>query len=591
MIGMRSLAGLFRTSLRARVAVLMVAIFVAISIPAWLAFDRIIDTTTIRLGRLFAEKQVLFDRYRGLETLISEAALARTLARSPAILAWAAAESDPEMRARGLAEMEHFRRAFRDGSAFVILDASGNYYFNDRQQSYAGKERRYAVDPGNPRDGWYFTTLAGQEDCQLNVDHDDNLGVTKVWVNCKIQGADGRPLGIAGTGIDLSSFIREVVDAEQKGVESIFVDQTGAIQAHRDAAQIDFHSLTKDIESKNTIFNLLDRPQDRNAMAAMMARGAAGGDTVEAGFVEIGGRRVLAGIGYLDRIGWYNITLMDIDEIIDDGLFRPIAALLVLILVAATVLATLLFKRCVLDRLATLEVWAGRLRSGDFSDMRPPMTSSTAEDEIGRLTHAFGEMARTVGDNTHRLEAMVRARTETLERIAHLDPLTGVENRRGFLQAIPPRRAAAAAEGVALGLVLVDLDLFKPVNDRHGHQAGDRVLVEIAQRLGSCLRDGDLLARWGGDEFVLLLGLGGGGSLMAAAELVRRAVIDTPYLLEDGTELPISASIGACPLPVGMPLETALEQADTALYAAKHGGRNRVALAGDPIPGAIRHSG
>ena len=73
--------------------------------------------------------------------------------------------------------------------------------------------------------------------------------------------------------------------------------------------------------------------------------------------------------------------------------------------------------------------------------------------------------------------------------------------------------------------------------------------------------------------------------------LVRRAVIDTPYLLEDGTELPISASIGACPLPVGMPLETALEQADTALYAAKHGGRNRVALAGDPIPGAIRHSG
>ena len=573
MAGPRDIIGLFRTSLRARVVVLMLAILVAISVPAWLAFDRLVDSTAIRLGRLFAEKQILFDRYRGLETLMREASLADTLARSPAIVEWAADEDHPEKRARGLAELEHYRTAFRDGSYFFVADSTGSYYFNDRDNAYDGRQLRYRVDRDNPRDGWYFATLEGPDGCQLNVDHDDNLAVTKVWINCKVLQGE-RPVGVVGTGIDLSSFIREVVDVRQRGVESIFIDRSGAIQAHRDPRQIDFHSITKDLKAKKTIFNLVDGDGDRQALATMMQRVAKDGDTVEAGFVQIGGKKVLAGIGYLDRIGWFNVTLMDIDEIIDQGLFRPIAALLALILVLATVLATMLFKRSVLDRLATLEVWVARIRAGDFSDMHPP----AAGDEIGRLTTAFGEMAREVGDNTHRLEAMVRERTEELERLAHIDPLTGVDNRRGFLRAAAAARERARTDGRRLGLLLVDLDLFKPVNDRYGHRAGDLVLMEISRRLADCLQAGDLVARWGGDEFILVAALGRDGALRQTAEAVRMAVTDAPYRLEDGMEVSLAASVGACLLDDVSPIEAVIGRADAALYAAKLAGRNQSAL-------------
>ncbi|MEQ8347490.1 MAG: diguanylate cyclase [Sneathiellaceae bacterium] len=578
MLTPRGLLDRLRTSLRVRVLLLMLTIFVAISIPAWLAFTLIIDTTTIRLGRLFAEKQVLFDRYRGLETLRRETALAETLARSPVILDWAVNEADPGLRARGLAELEHYRTAFGDGSYFFIADASGNYYFNDRDNSYAGRQLRYSVARDNPRDGWYFATIAGPEACQLNVDHDDNLAVTKVWINCKVL-RDGRPVGMIGTGIDLSSFILEVVDVHQPGVESIFVDRAGAIQAHRDARQIDFHSLTKDIAAKKTVFNLLDRAEDRQAMAAMMQRVSSAEDTVEAGFVQIDGRRVLAGVGYLDRIGWFNVTLMDLDQIIDDDLFRPIAALLVLILAAATVLATVLFQRSVLDRLATLEVWVRRLRAGDFADMNPP----AAADEIGRLTSAFGEMARAVGDNTQRLEAMVRSRTEDLDRLAHLDPLTGIANRRGFLRALADRAATQPQspdpplQGGPPGLILVDMDLFKPVNDRYGHQVGDLALVESARRLAACLQPGDLVARWGGDEFVLLAALPAGTTLQDRAEQIRNAISGRPYSLPGGVEVRVTSSVGACLLDPEAGVEVNLDRADAALYAAKQAGRNQVA--------------
>lgn len=560
---------------------LMVAIFVAVSVPAYVAFDWIINRTIVKLGTLFAEKQVLFDRYRGLETLMREASLAQTLARSPALRAWAEEEERPESRERGLSELEHYREAFKGGSYFFVIDRSGNYYFNDRDNSYAGQQFRYRIDKDNPRDGWYFATRSGPDGCQLNVDHDDNLRVTNVWINCKVT-AEGRTLGVVGTGIDLTSFIREVVDVDQRGVESIFVDRNGAIQAHRDPKLIDFHSLTKDTKSKNTIFKLLDDPVDRAAVAATMERVAAGGTAVEARFVRIGGQQVLAGIGYLDRIGWFNVTLMDVDRIIDRGVFRPIAALLAAILALATVLAAMLFKRSVLDRLALLEGWVARMRAGDFSVAAPPVPDRPA-DEIDRLFRDFGEMAGTVREHTQHLESVVRERTEKLERLAHIDLLTDIYNRRGFLHAVEVERNRARRSGAGLGLIMIDLDLFKQINDRYGHRAGDAVLVEVARRMGGSLRAYDVIGRWGGDEFIMLVEAGDPEMLRRIAEKVRQAVGGTPIRLEDRAELPVTISVGACLLHADMSIEAITAEADNALYEAKKSGRNRVALRGPTL--------
>jgi len=560
-------------SLKTRVFLLILAVFVAVAVPAYVAFDWIVARTTMALGTLFAEKQILFDRYRGLETLFREASLAETLARSPAIVAWAQSEDDPDLRARGLAEFEHYRQAFADGSAFFAIAESGNYYFNDRNRTYAGQELRYALSPDNPRDGWFFTTIDRDPVCQLNVDRDDNIAVTKVWVNCLVR-IEGRVLGVVGTGIDLTAFIRDVVDIPQPGVQSLFVDDTGAIQAHRDPAMVDFHSLTKDTKSKRTIFRQLDSEADRRSLAAMMADVKSGRVQARSAFVEIDGREVLAGVGYLGEIGWFNITLMHIDEIIDRRLFGPVAVLLATMLAAAAVLVTLLFRRQVLDRLARLEGFVQRLRAGD--DVTD--AADAGSDEIGRLSRSFVTMASAVADQKKILEQMVDERTRQLERLANLDPLTDVLNRRGFVRAVEAERGGAGGGRSDLGLLMIDLDALKAVNDGYGHGAGDRMLVEVARRIVRSLRPQDICGRWGGDEFVVLIAGCDEPALMGFAERVLAAIRRAPIELGDGASFDMTASIGACMVDVSQGIEVSAARADAALYSAKGGGRNRLIM-------------
>jgi diguanylate cyclase (GGDEF)-like protein len=576
-------AGLPRThSLKARVMGWTLAILVAIAVPAGAAFLWLVDTTVLKLGTLVAEKQILFDRYRGLEALMREVSLAETVARAPAIVDWAQDEADPEKAGRGLDELEHYRLSFRDRSYFTVIAGSGNYYFNDKDNSYEHDRKRYTLSSDNPRDGWYYKTAALGSGCHLNVDHDDHLRVTKVWINCIIR-KDARVLGIIGTGLDLTQFIREVVDIPQNGVQSMFVDRSGAVQAHRDASLVDFHSLTKDIAAKKTIYQLVDNNADRVLLGEMFARIGTGDTLVQSRFMHVEGKRVLVGIGYLDRLGWFNVTVMDIDRIIDRRLFLPLALLFGAVLLAAAALMTVLFKRAVLDRLARVEQAAQHLRANEFR----AVPIDPGRDEIGRLSQAFGAMEHSIEANTARLEEAVRERTEQLERLAHADPLTGVFNRRGFERAF----AASRARARRAGLLLVDLDNLKPINDRHGHQGGDAVLTELARRMTALLCDGDICARWGGDEFILLLDDIGPDELSALAARIVAAAAQSPVDLDNGACVPIGISVGATLLEPRDTLADAARRADEALYAAKRAGRNGFAVSppeGAPMLRRIR---
>ena len=567
---------LWATSLRARVLILTVALFVGVAIPAWLVFDHIVSTIIVRLGTLIAEKQILYDRTRGLEALLREASLAETLTRSPAIRQWAEDEASPEKKARAIAELERYRQAFKDQSYFFVIDKSGNYYFNDRDNGFDGRQLRYAVRRENPRDGWYFKTAAQAPTCQLNVDRDDNLAVTKVWINCVVRDG-GKVLGIVGTGIDLADFIREVVAVPQRGVESIFVDRSGAIQAHRDPAMVDFHSLTKDTKAKKTIFLLVDRDKDRETLERLMETVAAGGVVIDTGFVQIDGHRVLAGVGYLGEIGWFNLTLMNLDEIVDRRLFVPIGVLLAVMLVVVAILVSLLFERAVLKRLARLEGWVRRTEGGDYSASEV----DDHGDEIGRLSQAFGRMARAVGRQTDVLEAVVRERTLQLESIANRDPLTGILNRRGFLAAAETARRRATADGSRFGVVLIDLDMLKGVNDTFGHATGDAVLVACAERIGATLGPDGACGRWGGDEFVALAAVDDGHALAILAERLQAAIGTVVIAVDDGRTITASVSVGAALAEPGETIDAAAARADAALYEAKRAGRHRVALSPD----------
>lgn len=578
---MRLLDAWRSSGLKGRVLALVLATMVAIALPASGIFLWIVNSTVVKLGTLFAEKQILFDRFRGLEALMREVSLAETVARAPVIVEWAQDERDPEKARRGLAELEHYRLSFNDRSYFAVVDKSGNYYFNDKDNSYEHNRLRYAVSPDAPQDAWYFKTRALGKGCHLNVNRDETLGVTKVWINCIIQ-KDGQVLGLIGTGVDLTQFIREVVEFPQTGVQSMFVDLQGAIQAHRDPRVVDFHSLTKDISAKKTIFNLLDRETDRVALAEMMKQVSRGDVLVLSRFMQMEGREVLVGVGFLDRLGWFNVTVMDVDAIIDRKLFMPLAALIAAILLAAATLMTLLFKRKVLDRLAWVEQGLARLRGGDFK----ATAREDGHDEIARLAHAFNEMAQAVGDNTGRLETMVRERTEQLERLAQYDPLTSILNRRGFDHAFAREQNRARREGKPCGLLIVDLDRFKRVNDEHGHQGGDAVLVACVQRMSSVLRNYDACARWGGDEFILLISGCDVPALSAIAAKLGANLRDAPVPFADGRMVAVTASIGAVLVGQDESLSDAAARADAALYEAKRNGRDRFVLHKTPLRAA-----
>lgn len=162
---------------------------------------------------------------------------------------------------------------------------------------------------------------------------------------------------------------------------------------------------------------------------------------------------------------------------------------------------------------------------------------------------------------------------ELAHRSAH-DPLTGLYNRRSFVDRMRAQQAASDD-----CFTLLDIDHFKRINDRHGHAAGDAVLVEVGRRLNEVVRDTDMVLRWGGEEFLVY---SQGVSEARRPLLVQRilnAIASTPVLLEDGTALAVTATAGAVSLPLGsseaLGWEQAIALADRALYKGKEAGRNR----------------
>jgi len=172
----------------------------------------------------------------------------------------------------------------------------------------------------------------------------------------------------------------------------------------------------------------------------------------------------------------------------------------------------------------------------------------------------------------------VQQNVELIEHIAEIrnltwrDSLTGLWNRRWFFDRGAKELEAAAVDGWPLSIAMIDLDDFKKVNDTHGHAAGDRALRHVAQQLRDLCQDGDLAARIGGEEFVLLTRRSGEAA-QRHLDALRARVASTPVDFE-GTAIPLTISIGSA--QGGGDLDALLRDADEALYQAKGGGRNRV---------------
>jgi diguanylate cyclase (GGDEF)-like protein len=209
-----------------------------------------------------------------------------------------------------------------------------------------------------------------------------------------------------------------------------------------------------------------------------------------------------------------------------------------------------------------------------------------------RLRAREVELQRThdeLDDLNRELEARVQARTEALEIanarlevLASIDPLTGISNRRHFVQLAHAEISRAKRQHLPLSVIMFDIDFFKAINDSFGHEAGDKTLVAIASALTSHLRAGDVFARLGGEEFILMLPGQGIKDALQTAERLRLVVAQ---LHVDGCDAEVTVSAGVTSLESeAEEIDDLLRRADRALYLAKRQGRNRVCAS--PLAGS-----
>ena len=223
---------------------------------------------------------------------------------------------------------------------------------------------------------------------------------------------------------------------------------------------------------------------------------------------------------------------------------------------------------------------------------------------VRRLTRRTEELESAVDERTHELRKMA----DELKELSLRDPLTGLRNRRflfetlaSLMEDLARRQAHVSAgatdrrgrtEGDVVGLFMVDIDHFKEVNDTHGHDAGDQILRRFAELLQECVRAEDIVVRWGGGEFLVVLPHTLYGSLSEFAERLRVKVESEDFQLPSGGVANKTCSVGYSSLPFAddpdgeISLEQAITVADLGLYKAKRDGRNRTVhvVAGDQLP-------
>jgi len=233
--------------------------------------------------------------------------------------------------------------------------------------------------------------------------------------------------------------------------------------------------------------------------------------------------------------------------------------------------------------------------------LKPLLDSTTSEVEFAvrfpesenHYYHASAHHIRSDLFSSEAITILIRDVTENVNLMenlkdqANLDSLTGLFNRRCLIDLGTRELERACQNGQTLGVIMMDLDHFKSINDRHGHAVGDIVLKEVASRIFKGLRDEDIYGRYGGEEFVVFLPGTNSETIMKIAERLRQRVLESQVVIE-GSPISVKASFG---VHVELPgkntkLDDLLKRADQALYLAKERGRNRVCTscecAGDP---------
>jgi len=177
-------------------------------------------------------------------------------------------------------------------------------------------------------------------------------------------------------------------------------------------------------------------------------------------------------------------------------------------------------------------------------------------------------------------ERALKEATKKLEELARTDPLTGLLNRRGLMEMMEYEIKRAKRSGKRFSIIMGDIDHFKEINDLFGHDTGDIILENLADIMKKSLRSQDIISRWGGEEFLILLPETPLAGAQCVAEKLRQKIMEHVHQIRD-MEFNVTITFGVSEVKSDFDTEICIKRADNALYQGKENGRNRVMASGD----------
>lgn len=704
-------------SIKTKLFLFLIMIFALFSTGAWFYSQALNKQLNEEWAKRFIQKQIIFDKYRTLLPIMREVSLVKKMSQDPSIIKMALNGDDALVRENGIKAFEHYRVAFKDRNYFAAFKNSQNYYFNDIQNNYAGKEFSYKLSKTNKDDAWFFTVLELDDEYQINVNKDTVLGTTKVWINYLLKN-DNKTIGVIGTGLDLTEFLKESVDIHEEGIRNVFVNKQMAIQLESDKALIDYASITAKDVARQTLNLIIQNKNDLNNIQTRMIeleKSEIANDTRTL-WITINSEKKLVGISYLKELGWFSITLIDSKELTLVNNFN-IFAILILLFLLFLLLVNAMYNRVILEPLTELKNKMSEVEKGSYQ----AKIETIGSGEIATLSQQFQKLLRVIELHNQELEEKIKERTISLKEnedklniilngvegyiyikdkeykytyvnkhvcelfhkshdeiigksdsdflekesadeilendkrvmqsgqtveveetrldvkgqrkvflsiksplfkedgtlyalcgistdvterknmeeknryLAFYDVLTDLPNRRLFYDRLTQAMFTSKRTNKYGAVMFLDIDNFKPLNDTFGHDAGDLLLINVAERLRKTIREIDTVARFGGDEFIVLLSSLDEDKESSAENAMRVAQkisteIAKVYKLNISTtdkkkiiEYNCSASIGVTFFKgESITKEALLIQADKRMYLAKKLGKNQISFFDNP---------
>lgn len=396
----------------------------------------------------------------------------------------------------------------------------------------------------------------------------------EVWTTGCMSPVDreGRHVGTFGTSMPLDQVVPAGRFAETSEDQVILVSREGRLIYHPEYTR----------QNSRQTARYLDITTSRNPdLAALWALVRTHGKAGFTGRVE--GLEAYVSLRAVPGAGWYALTVKPEASILAEAL-KPmprIAVMALLALAVCIVVVVMVLRRLVGTPLRLLTRDAQRITRELANDSILPVPErDTGGNEVERLVRWFETMAHAIRQSHTLLEERVAERTsalneanEKLRNLSEIDPLTGIANRRKILAELDARLPRMHADG-ALAVLVIDVDNFKAINDRHGHVAGDDALRVLSERMQSMLRAGDAIGRMGGEEFLIILDRARPVIADAIAERIRAAIARQSFEVHGNVALNITVSIGVANWYPGDSAKDLYARADGALYEAKSAGRN-----------------